>query len=192
MKIKIGICGYMGAGKSVVAQLLADKFNAELIVADCEAKMLMDSSTEIKSQLSSLFGVVEDGRIDYKKLGGIVFGCRDSMDKLNGVVHPPLIELLKNRVVNSDKSVILDAALIPLWGIEDSFDLSFWVNAPVNTRISRIMQRNGFDRSLAKERVASQHTLFSNSDKNLIIDNSSDINSLKRSFDLINFGDFCG
>lgn len=145
--VRIGIAGYMGAGKSTCIHLLS-KENTILIDADSQAKWLMENDLSIKNALFMQFGDVikENDAIDFKKLGEIVFSSLVDLQKLNKIVHPPLVAHLNSLIVkktydNNIQQIILDAALIPLWQIENWFDCLLWIESPHKIRLSRLVKK---------------------------------------------------
>ncbi|MBD3316001.1 MAG: dephospho-CoA kinase, partial [Chitinivibrionales bacterium] len=146
--LKIGVSGYIGSGKSVGSAALALPAG-DLIVADSVAKELMKNDRFIHRRLRETFGneVVGTDTIFFDRLGGKVFSSREELDKLNAIVHPPLLKRLRDLLNTSAKrKCVLDAALIPFWGIEDWFDLRIWVRASVETRVRRLMARDSQSR----------------------------------------------
>ncbi|GBU21662.1 dephospho-CoA kinase [Fibrobacteres bacterium R8-0-B4] len=138
---RIGIAGYMGAGKSTCARSFASE-NALIIDADAEAKRIMAGSRAIHEALRAAFGeavVGVDGVIRSDLLGRAAFESVDTLLTLNGITHPPLVAYLDAVISGCRKQLcILDAALIPLLGIESWFDLCVWVDAPFETRFKRL------------------------------------------------------
>jgi len=141
---RIGLAGYMGAGKSTCARSFASE-DALIIDADAEAKRLMAGSVAIHDALRAAFGeasVGADGRIHTDVLGRAAFESVDTLLTLNGITHLPLVERLDAVVSGCQKPLcILDAALIPLLGIESWFDLCVWVRAPFETRLARLVAK---------------------------------------------------
>jgi dephospho-CoA kinase len=82
---------------------------------------------------------------------------------LNSIVHPVLLEKLHALIFSGqERAVALDAALIPLWNIDDWFDLRIWVDASVETRIDRLKKKGIFDNiDRIRERMTMQEMLFS-------------------------------
>ncbi len=160
---RLGIAGYMGAGKSTAARLLAQG-GGSIIDADRAAKTLMQESRQIRSRLEETFGagVVERGEIRFDLLGRAAFASATSIVKLNEIVHPPLINFLRNRLSESDDhTLILDAALLPLWRLESFFDTCLWVQAPFEMRFHRILSgRSGLGEDDVKERMRLQEQVL--------------------------------
>jgi dephospho-CoA kinase len=143
--VKIGVAGYMGSGKSTAAGFIADS-DGLVIDADTVAKELMGTSDEIRASLREEFGseVVEDGQILFSVLRTRVFRDRGRLESLNRIVHPPLLERLHTLLDQSGPGRrVLDAALIPYWGIQDWFDHLVWVETSRDTRLERLASRVG-------------------------------------------------
>ncbi|MFC2477293.1 MAG: dephospho-CoA kinase, partial [Catonella sp.] len=72
----IGITGGIGSGKSVVTSLLRDKFDAAVIDTDTIGHEVMETGKSAYKKVVEIFGnkvLAEDGSIDRKKLGNLVF-----------------------------------------------------------------------------------------------------------------------
>ncbi len=98
---------------------------------------------KIKEKLTNIFGkgIIKNGKIERKKLGEIVFLNSKKLHKLNEVVHPPLLSLLKKEIKNKRGMVVVDAALIFDWGIENWFDYLILVKAEKNKKIERLLKK---------------------------------------------------
>lgn len=174
MSIKrVGIAGYMGAGKSSCVQFL-DTDHTVIINADDEAKLLMQNDKKILDALIEHFGdtIRSENGIDSKSLGKIVFNSFSELLYLNSVVHPPLIKYLKKllfekKYESTIERIILDAAIIPVWNIDSWFDLHIWVDTPREIRFCRLIEKykgniSGED---LRNRMDFQEKLFSPPDE---------------------------
>ncbi len=138
--VRVGIAGHMGSGKSEAADALKE-FDPVIIDADAEAKSLMSENAELKSYLTRSFGsdILSGKRVDFPVLGHRAFASRERLAALNRIVHPPLVQRLRQAVGRCGRPLcILDAALIPLWDIEDWFNVLLWIRAPYAVRLSRL------------------------------------------------------
>ena len=190
MSIKrIGVAGYMGAGKSTCMQFLADE-NTVLIDADYHAKRLMENDRIIKDLIFTQFGknVKENDTINFKELGKIAFSSLTELKKLNEIVHPPLISHLENLILKPSldttiKKIVLDAALIPLWNIECWFDDLLWIESSHEIRLNRLAKKSkgqiGLDE--LEHRMKLQETLFDSPDKNkwIMVRNDAEVKDIK-------------
>jgi len=158
----IGLTGCPGAGKSVVANIIKN-MGAVIISGDEIGKEIVDNNPKILQSLIDIFGmdiVNEEGNLQRRKLGKLVFSSSSAMKKLNGVVHPVLLLELKKRIdnhrsTNPDKALIIDAALIYEWGIADWFDKIITVFADYWLRIKRLTAA-GLSEKEAHDRTDSQ------------------------------------
>ncbi|MBN2189051.1 MAG: dephospho-CoA kinase [Chitinispirillaceae bacterium] len=162
---RIGIAGYMGAGKTAAARLLSSAAGptgagAVVIDADYEAKMIMSDDPGMREQLIRAFGcsILEKDRLSFRSLGNIVFASKEKLLRLNAIVHPPLVERLRGLLEHrEDRGVILDAAVLPLWNMETLFDACLWIHAPFEIRLGRLKKvRRDLDVRTLRERMRVQ------------------------------------
>ena len=173
----------MGAGKSTASRLLAG-ISGEIIDADNEAKRMMRSDPEIKGRLVEAFGgsVVDNGDLSFCALGAIVFGSRENLLRLNAIVHPPLVRLIREKLEGSaGRNMVIDAALLPLWQLEPLFDTCIWISAPLPLRFRRLLHaRSDLPENALRQRLLMQETVLAEP-KSLEwtkIDNSHDLETL--------------
>jgi dephospho-CoA kinase len=160
--IRIGIAGFMGAGKSAAARIV-QSYGGAVIDADREAKSLMSSDRRIRDQLMREFGpaIVTGPEINFSVLGDCAFRSFDEMQKLNRTVHPLLVPRLRQLMRAGGAAIrVLDAALIPLWGIESWFDRLLWVRCPAATRVVRLRKKSPLSEDTLRLRMGIQERLF--------------------------------
>lgn len=160
--IRVGIAGYMGSGKSTFAHWFSQKGGA-VFDADQIAKGTMNKSPDIKTKLAKEFGqtVLTNNEIQFPVLGKRCFSSQSKLVSLNTIVHPELIEHLRDLLQNTKHKVgILDAALIPLWHIENWFDILFWIQASKETRLKRLSQKVTIPLAELQKRMNLQEALF--------------------------------
>jgi dephospho-CoA kinase len=157
---RIGIAGYMGAGKSTCACFLAGT-HVRVIDADHEAKLLMNHDESIRKQVAAVFGasVVEEGSLCFERLGQAAFASARSMQALNAIVHPALVRRLHDLVFAQGAPCVCDAALIPMWGIEAWFERCLWVTATPSLRMERVKTKTGLSPELIAARMSVQEAL---------------------------------
>ena len=116
----IGITGSIGSGKTTAAKIFS-KYHYTRIDADEIGHELLKSNKKIKNKLITYFGneiIGKNGNIDRKKLGGIVFNDKNELKKLNSIMHPLIINEIKNKIkkiqkeCGDDAKIIIDAPLL--------------------------------------------------------------------------------
>ena len=136
--------------------MLREQFGFDVIDADLLTK---DAYDMVKPELVRTFGdgiLDAQGEIHKKNLSRIVFGDADHLAKLNAIMHPVMTELARQRIAQSDRPVILDAALLFEAGWQTLVQKTVVVMAPIKTRIQRICQRDGVSPEYAAMRISSQ------------------------------------
>ena len=182
----IGILGGIGSGKSTVAAEFA-KLGCKVIDADKIAHELLDSKT-VKEEIVGLFGeaVLDSfGRIERKKLAGVVFASGDKLDSLNGVIHPLVLarteELIEqyNRQ-NQVKAIVLDMPLLVEVGWAKRCDRLIFVDCEQKIRAERA-KKEDFDENQIKIRENFQISLDNKASvADNMVDNNSDFSALVR------------
>jgi dephospho-CoA kinase len=161
MKV-IGLTGGTGTGKTTVAKILAQQ-GAVVIDADILAKEVVQKDNQIKKQLQEAFGnqILDfDGQLDRIALANIVFGNPDKLLMLNKIVHPAVYELLDKelkelRSQKEQEMVVVDIP-IPAPDFRQLFDEIWVVDASLEKRVKRLMQRNAHSRDEAMKRINAQ------------------------------------
>ncbi len=146
--LRIGITGGIGSGKSIVCNYF-EKLQVPLYHADDEATRLIDHNLKIRKKIISFFG--EDA---YAKKGlnkavirQRVFNDQKALTVLNAITHPPLMKHFNDWCAAQKKQkhpfIIKEAALVFESNSYQMLDFVVCVVAPLETRISRVMQRDG-------------------------------------------------
>ena len=160
-RLILGVTGNIASGKSETARLLQQK-GCALVDADAVAHELYGYDRALVQQLGAEFGsniVWANGAVDRKKLGSLVFGRPEAMAALNRIVHPALINAIRERIRSSQRvmnRLVLDAALIVELGFAKEVDYLVFVSASVPVRLARLMERSGLTTDEAMRRIDSQ------------------------------------
>ncbi len=156
--MKVGITGNIGSGKTTVCKIF-ETLGIPIYYADVEAKRLMVENTHVVEKIKLLFGLkayLNDGSLDRKHLGSIVFNNPQMLTKLNYIVHPAVRED-SARWAKSQKNVsyvLKEAALMVESENYKDLDKLIVVTAPLETRVQRVMERDEVDKEavLAREK----------------------------------------
>lgn len=156
----VGLTGGIGSGKSTVLARFKALGNVAIYNADVEAKKLMNTSPVIISKLTSLFGekAYDDQKLNRAFISSIVFSDKEKLTKLNSIVHPEVYNHLKSFIEeNQAKDYILYENAILFENNSDSFcDYIITVIADKDTRINRVIARDGVSENEVKNRMNNQ------------------------------------
>ena len=158
--LKIGLTGGIGTGKSLVSDIL-NKLGAHVISGDALGHEAYLPGTKGFDQVVGAFGediVGDDGFVDRKKLGPIVFSDPANLDLLNSIMHPLIYEMIKDRMkdVSGVPLVVVEAAVLIEANWQDLFDEIWVVTSDQEIVISRLAERNNLSRNDAISRIQSQ------------------------------------
>ena len=161
----IGITGGIGSGKSVVTSLLRDKFDAAVIDTDTIGHEVMEIGKSAYKKVVEIFGnkvIAEDGSIDRKKLGSLVFDNRELLCKLNDIIHPAVEAEVDKRIAEFTqkkyKYIALETALLIKVGYNRKCDKVWFVYADKDIRLKRLYDNRGIDKGKAGKIFESQNT----------------------------------
>ena len=152
----IGITGGSGCGKTTLLNAIRDRGG---LVLDCDViyHELLLSDQEMLSAISSRFpGVVENGILDRKKLGSIVFADQAALLDLNRITHAAVKQEVLRRLETAPKLAAIDAIGLFEGGLAELCDVTVAVTAPADARIARLMARDGISEEYARKRIAAQ------------------------------------
>ncbi len=189
MKV-IGLTGGIGSGKSTVSAYLREK-GIVVLDADQVARMLVLPGSDTLRTLTDFFGqeiLLEDGSLDRKKLGGIIFSDADKKQRLDTVMHRKIREEIERRLqVEQAKGadcVVIDAPLLLETGMENLVDQVWLIEMEDSLRIRRVMERDALSEEEVRARICLQMSAEEKRKRsNCIVDNSSDLESLYQQID---------
>ncbi|HEY8784655.1 MAG TPA: dephospho-CoA kinase [Mucilaginibacter sp.] len=158
--LKIGLTGNIGSGKTTVSKIF-ELLGIPVFSADEAAKKVMVTDEVLISEIKSAFGedaYFDDGALNRKHIATIVFNDSEQLAKLNSLVHPATFRAFDAWLKNiCDATYVLkEAALLFESDSYKLCDYTIMVQAPLETRIKRVMQRDGLSRAEIKKRNAQQ------------------------------------
>ncbi|MGY1593319.1 dephospho-CoA kinase [Geodermatophilus sp. SYSU D00708] len=159
--LRIGLTGGIGSGKSTVAGLLAAR-GARVVDADRIAREVVAPGSAGLAAVADAFGpdvLTADGALDRPALAAVVFADPQARARLDGIVHP-LVRARAAELVAAapaDAVVVQDVPLLVETGQAASYDLVLVVEAALETRVRRLVQR-GLREDDARARIAAQAT----------------------------------
>lgn len=181
----IGLTGGIGSGKTTIANYLAS-LAIPVYIADDAGKKVMQQQ-EIIEAIQEKFGfdIVENNQLNRAKLAEIVFNNPDQLKVLNAIVHPAVKKDFKKWVDEHADSpfVVYESAILFESGSYTNFDIILTVTAPLETRISRVLQRDNSNRDQVISRINAQWTDEQRIAKSDFIIENIDINLAKEKID---------
>ena len=153
----IGITGGTGSGKTTLLNHIRD---AGGVILDCDAIYhdLLKTDRDMLSAIEARFpGTVEDGRLDRKKLGAIVFADEKALQDLNYITHAAVKAEVLRRLEVKPRLAAIDAIGLFEGGLAELCDVTVAVTAPAELRIRRLMARDGISEEYARSRIDAQH-----------------------------------
>lgn len=139
--VVLGICGPACSGKNEVCKILAQK---GFLIIDADALGQQALQVKVKDLIETFGRSVadENGQINRKKLGMIVFSSRAALKKLNAISHPYIVQEIQHIIrENPDRDIALNAALLP-WVRIPEVDVLIWVTAGFFVRLFRSLKRD--------------------------------------------------
>lgn len=159
MKIKLGITGGIGSGKSYVCHLL-QKAGIPIYSCDDQAKRLNVESPVIRKAFTELLGpdvYLADDSLNKPLLIDYLFASEEHAQIINHIVHPVVLQdFLQWAQEQEEEIVALEAALLFEAGYQQQLDCTVVITAPLELRLQRIIERDGTTREAALKRIGVQ------------------------------------
>lgn len=158
----IGLTGSIGSGKSTVRDVLARK-GALIIDADAIGHEVYRPGMPAWKDIVAAWGegvLLPTRDVDRKKLGAIVFQDPQELQRLNGIVHPRMWDLIQQRLAEARKKsvpvVVFEAAILFESGWEVLVDEVWCVTSSEEVAIKRLAARNGLTAEQVRARMRNQ------------------------------------
>lgn len=172
----IGLTGGIGSGKTTLVNYM-ESLGIPVFIADEEAKKAMQSP-HVLEEVKTSFGpaIFENGHLNRQQLASIVFSNPDKLKELNSIIHPEVKRLFaiwfdQHKTV---PFVVYEAAILFESGSYQNCDYIITVTAPLEDRITRVMQRDNCSREQVIQRINAQWTDEERAAKsNFVIDNTN-------------------
>lgn len=161
--LKIGLTGGAATGKSTVSNILRD-LGAYIIDVDLIGREVVEKGSPCLEEIAVHFGrdmLLEDGSLDRKRLGDLVFADKEKLERLNSIVHPTMIASVEEELKGlegdqSVRTVVVDAAILIEMGLQRLTDCVWLVWADRKTQVERLMARDGMSQEKAENIINSQ------------------------------------
>ncbi|HTB19015.1 MAG TPA: dephospho-CoA kinase [Bryobacteraceae bacterium] len=161
--LRVGLTGGLACGKSFVGHALAD-LGCYLIEADKLGHEVMLPGGEAYAAIVREFGSAildGEGRINRRRLSGIVWDNAERLEKLSSLVHPPVQQREETRmaeIARTDRRaiVVVEAAILVETGRYKSFDRLIVVTCTPEHQMERALQRGSYNKQEILARLSRQ------------------------------------
>ena len=153
----LGITGGTGCGKPTLLMTIEDKGG---LILDCDAiyHQLLQRDRGLLNAIETRFpGTVENGVLQRKKLGALVFSDENALLDLNKITHSAVKAEVLRQLESRPKLAAIDAIALFEGGLAELCDVTVAVTAPAEVRVQRLMKRDGISEDYARSRIAAQH-----------------------------------
>ncbi|MBI5177712.1 MAG: dephospho-CoA kinase [Nitrospinae bacterium] len=164
--ILVGLTGGIGSGKSTVLRVFK-KLGAEVIDADRVARMAVAPGAPAWRRIRERFGLGvfhKNGRLNRKKLAGVVFCDKKALADLNAIVHPPVFAIEKQMLADiarrrKNAVVVIAVPLLIETGSHKWKDVVVVVASTEEEQLERLCKSGKFTRAEALARIRAQMPL---------------------------------
>ena len=148
--LKVGLTGGLACGKSFVGETLAS-YGCFLVQADELGHQVLAPGGEAYDDVVREFGaeiLTANGEIDRRLLAARVFGAPDRLERLNAIVHPPVLRredaLIQEFAAREPEGIaVVEAAILIETGSYHRFDRIILVTCTGEQQVERAMRRDG-------------------------------------------------
>ena len=182
----IGLNGGIGSGKSTVSDILKEQ-GIPVVDGDLISREVVEPHRPAYEEIVRVFGaevLQQDGTLNRKRIGEIVFSDPEKLSMLNSITHKEIYRVILERLEYLKETgtslVFLDVALLFETGFDQLTDWVWVVDAPDAVRVERIQKRDGLKEEEILKRIQSQMSReLRNTKGNLVLDNSNSREELK-------------
>lgn len=153
----LGITGGTGCGKTTLLNAIR---GCGGVILDCDViyhELLRTDRTMLATIDTAFPGTVENGCLNRKKLGGIVFADEKALLELNRITHAAVRQEVLRRLEAAPELAAIDAIGLFEGDLAELCDVTVAITAPLEDRVTRLTARDGISREYALSRIRAQH-----------------------------------
>ncbi|PFG14193.1 dephospho-CoA kinase [Bacillus sp. es.036] len=158
----IGLTGGIASGKSTVAEMIR-RYDIPIIDADVMARKVVEPGEPALQDIFRLFGddmKAEDGGLDRKKLGAVIFKDEEKRKVLNRILHPAIRKGMLDQAAalkeQGSAHIVFDIPLLFESQLTHMVDQTLLIYVDAKTQLSRLVERDGSTEEEAFDRIQSQ------------------------------------
>ena len=184
----IGIAGGIASGKTIVAKQL-ESLGAVVLDADRIAHKVLEES-EVRRQIRDRWGDAvfdADGCVDRAAIARIVFAPSSDgppeLETLENITHPRIRTLLEGKMIElaagNTAVAVLDAPVMFKSGWDDFCDRIIYVEASLEARLSRALERGWTEEEFTRREAAQQSLDVKRDRADIVLDGSGSTEALE-------------
>jgi dephospho-CoA kinase len=186
----VGLCGGIGAGKSTVAKLLAER-GAVVIDSDALNSDVL-TEPEVAETIHKWFGdkiLSKEGTIDRRQIADIIFDDAEQRQRLQEYLYPRIAERRKALMAQYQTdphvlAIVLDSPLLYEARLDQECDRVIFVECDQRRRCQRLAASRGWSAEEVARREKAQKALdFKRARADYTIQNKSSMDALRRQVD---------
>ena len=191
-KVVIGLTGGIGTGKSTVSQILKEKkfpvIDLDIISHEViKFPKVMEKIVENFGKEVLEYNNTGNWIVSREKLGRVIFGNREKRLILNSVMHPEILRIMREKILEckkENKIIFVEIQLLFEVQWEKEFDYILLVSAEKETQIKRILSRDNRSKEEALSIINSQMSLDEKKKRSdYVIENDGNIQDLEKKID---------
>ena len=160
--LSVALTGSVGSGKSEVSRLWSEA-GVPVVSADELSRRAVAIGTEGLAEVRRAFGdrvLAPDGSLDRAQMRARVFQDEAARRRLESILHPRIAALreewIRARRAEGHPLVVSEIPLLFEAGLESEYDTHVVVDAPMEERLRRLVERRGLDPAEARRIMAAQ------------------------------------
>ena len=178
-KYVIGLTGNIATGKSMVRRML-EELGTSTIDTDSLVHLLQRPNTPVYKKTVEVFGTFvldQNGQLNRKRLGGIVFNIPEALQALEAITHPAVIQQIDRVIDKAPKPiVVIEAIKLFESGLADKCDAVWVVDSTKEAQVARLVSKRNLSQTEAVKRVETQPMQTEKLSKaTKVIDNNGDL-----------------
>lgn len=185
----VGLTGGIASGKSTVSRFFKE-LGLEVLDAD-EVVKEVSQKKDIVDRIVEVFGkdiLDKEGNLIREKLREKAFEDKKLLKKLNGIIHPQVIEIFveKKKETPEESIVIFDIPLLYEAEMENLCDKIIVVYVERELQIKRVIERDRNSRELAEKIIDAQMVLEEKAKRaDIVINNNGTLEDLKNQVNVV-------
>jgi dephospho-CoA kinase len=160
--LRVGLTGGIASGKSTVGGMLRE-LDCPVLDADTLGHELLEQGQDAYNEVVREYGkeILDGyGNVDRGKLGQIIFADAQKRARLNQILHPRILDVVRKWFVaqghqGGPELAVVEAALIIEAGYNKELDKVIVCWCPAEQQLQRLVER-GLTAEQAKQRIAAQ------------------------------------